>query len=358
MSDNVSRCRAGCMHLMLAIMVSLSHWIDAEGAVERKSAPIPVTFGIRALAPDVPVNPQVAFVSQILTLPEVICDTCSAQDTWTRQWSASQMTLDRDNTRAEQGWYVFSSGLKGIGISVLAEPRLRKTMSGEGERLKESGELTVGLVRVGRDTGAGLLDLPAAEFSRVTTFRGPDGGVKYVQQDTFRVSADFRVPTCTSSTGSLNVMLPAVDRSWLRKNVAPGHYADTLGAVPQLVVANCSENTRNVRIGFIPWGGVADSVAGPATMLVGRNESNQDTGVGFTMKFEAKGFGRTQQGVVSWDRARPLVVTNPQPINTSGEMLSEGITVSLQTFYARPDNGLPLSAGQITAKGAYQVSYD
>jgi hypothetical protein len=358
MSNNVSKYQTVWLQLMLVATLSLVQGVDAQGAVERKSTPVPITFGVRSLAPDVPINPKVAFVSQMLTLPEVVCETCTAQDTWTRHWSASQMTLDRDNSHTEEGWYVFNSGLRGIGISVRAEPTLRQTASGEGERLKESGELTVGLVRVGRDTGAGLLDLPPAEFSRITTFRGPDGGVKFVQEDTFRVSADFRVPTCTSSTGSLDMRLPEVDRNWLTKNVLPGHYADSLGSGPQLVIANCSENTHNLRIRFIPWGSVADSVSGRSTLLVGRDENNQDTGVGFAMKFDAKGFGQSQQGVVSWDRASPLLLTNPQPNDNSGGILPESITVSLQAFYARPDNGLPINAGQITAKGAYQVSYD
>ncbi|WP_421558694.1 hypothetical protein [Pseudomonas canadensis] len=346
------------LQLILVVTLGLAHGVGAQGAVKRKSTPVPVTFGVRALTPDTQVNTKVAFVSQMLTLPQVVCDTCTEQDTWTRQWSASQMTLDRDNTQADEGWYVFNSGLKGIGISVHAEPRLRQTTSGEGEQLKESGELTVGLVRVGRDTGAGLVDLPAAEFSRVTTFRGPDGGVKYVQEDTFRVSADFRVPTCTSSTGSLTMTLPEVDKGWLMKNVAPGHFAESMGSGSELVIANCSENTRNLRVSFIPWGSVADSVAGPSTLLVGYDENKQDTGGGFAMKFDAKGFGQTQRGVVTWNQAIPLVLTNPQPLDTNGDSLPESITVSLQAFYARPDNGLPLSAGQISAKGAYQVSYD
>ncbi|MBI0472097.1 hypothetical protein EXT68_02930 [Pectobacterium parmentieri] len=347
----------GRIVLMLVILLSQQSFAFAEGSAEHKSVPIAVTFGVRALTPDVPVNPQVPFVSQMVTLPDVACTTCTAQDNWTRSWSLSPMTLDRSNSRVEQGWYVFSSGLKGIGIGVRTEPNLQQTTQGEGGRLKEDGELTVGLVRLGHNTGAGLVNLPPAEFSRVTTFRDQDGQVKYVQKDTFRVTADFRVPTCTSSTGSLSMRLPDVSRAWLQNNLTPGQHSTELGSIPQLIVANCSENTHVLRIRFIPSGSVADSQAGPTTVLVGRDEDNQDTGIGFLMTYEAEGFGLAQHGVVHWERTRPLVLRNPKPVDNSDE-LSKGIAVTLQAFYARPANNKPLSAGSITAKGLYQVSYD
>lgn len=345
--------------MLLAVIGGLlggHHPAHADGIVH-KSPPVPVTFGVRALTPDLPIAPQVPFVSQTVVLPPVACSTCTDQDTWTRHWVTSAVTLDRGNTRTEQGWYLFNSGLKGIGIGVSASPKLQPSATGNGATLPESDELVVGLVRTGQDTGAGLAALPSADFSRVTTFYGPDGQVKYAQEDTFQVSADFRVPTCTSSASSLSMALPDIDRGWLRKNVSPGHYTDAMGAAPQLVVANCSANTHTLRIRFIPAGSVADSDAGTATVLVGRDEDAQDTGVGFLMTYDAEGFGRQEHGVVHWDRNQPLVLVNPSPAESDGS-LNNGISVSLQAFYARPDNGLPLSAGDITAKGLYQVSYD
>lgn len=356
MNGNVTRYLAIWMLLTLVVLLGRPHPARAAAPTHR-SPPVAVTFGVQALTPDVPVTPFASFVSQTLTLPEVVCSACTSSDTWTRHWVASPLTLNNDHTRTERGWYVFNSGLTGIGIGVRTAPALQQTAQGQGAQLKEDGELDVGLVRLARQTGAGLVDLPVAEFTRITTFSGQDGTVKYVQEDTFRVSADFRVPTCTSSTGSLSLQLPDVDRAWLRQSVAPGRHADSLGSPPQLVVANCSENTRNVRIRFIPGGSVADSVAGPATLLVGRGDNQQDTGVGFLMTYVADGFGRRQHGVVHWDAAHPLALNNPQPLD-NGDALSEGITVSLRAFYARPDNGLPLGAGRITAKGMYQVSYD
>lgn len=339
-----------------ALLLLLAGAARADEANHHRSPPVPVTFGVRALTPDEPVNPRTAFVSQQVVLPAAVCTTCTDQDTWTRTWSASQATLDRDNTQADQGWYVFRSGLKGIGVSVRAGKNLRPTESGTGAQLTENGELGVGLTRLARHTGAGLADLPPAEFSRITTFRGPDGQVKYVQEDTFRVSADFRVPTCTSTTGTLHMVLPDMDRGQLRR-VPAGQASDSAGSVPQLVVANCSENTRQVRVRFIPSGSVADSVAGPATILVGRDESGQDTGSGFLMRYEARGFGQVQQGVARWDGAFPVTLGHPDAPE-SGDELTEGVSLSLQAFWARPDNGLPLGSGQITAKGLYQVSYE
>lgn len=329
----------------------------ADTPAPQKSSPVPVTFGIRALSPDTPVNPQVAFVSQIVTLPDVVCQACTEQDSWARDWTLSQVTLDRDNTRTEQGWYLFKSGLKGIGISVQVAPQARRSKTGSGMQLKEAGEVTVGLVRTGRDTGAGLADLPPAEFTRTTTFTGPDGQVKYVQEDTLRVSADLRVPTCTTSAGSLSFQLPEISQVWLRRNVVPGGYTDATASLPQTVVANCSENTRHLRIRFIPSGSVTDSPSGSSTILTARDESGQDTGTGFLMKYDASGFGRTQQGVVHWDRNLPLELANPQPADEGSE-LTQGIVVTLQAYYARPLNDRPITAGQVIAKGLYQVSYD
>ena len=357
MKDNDRRHVVAGMMMTLMALLSQPGTASASDTLAHKTPPVPVVFGVQALTPEVPVNAKVAFVSQMLTLPGVVCEACTAQDSWTRHWSASPLTLDRRHTQAGQGWYVFSSGLEGIAVGIQAAPDSRQTAEGKGARSEDSRDITVGLVRTGRHTGAGLAALPASGFTRVTTFRGPDGTVKYVQEDTVRVSADFRVATCTSTTGSLSFRLPDVERGWLRQNIAPGHYADTQGSAPQLVMSNCSENTRSLRIRFIPAGSVATSVAGPATILVGRDEQQQDTGVGFLMTYDAEGFGHRQQGVVHWDRAWPLELTNPAPTD-SGDALSEGITVSMQTFYARPDNGLPLRTGQITAKGLYQVSYE
>lgn len=344
--------------LMLTVVLPcLVQPVWADRIVEYKSPPLNVTFGIRALTPETQINPQVAFVSRRVTLPAVVCPVCSAEDHWSRNWSVSHLQLNQGHTQKDKGWYVFDSGLKGIGIAVQTTPGGSRNLQGKGERLDEDGEISVGLVRQSKDVRAGLVDLPAASFSRITTFSDPSGKVKYLQQDTFKVSADFRVPTCTSSTKSLNIRLPDIDRGWLRNNVPPGHYADHSGSAPQLIVANCSVNTRNLRIRFIPAGNVADSVAGTATILVGKDTDNRDTGTGFLTIYTASGFGLTRQGVVQWERLQPLVLTNPHP-SRKGDELSEGITVALQSFYARPDNGLPLGAGEITAKGLYQVSYE
>ncbi|EPE7788950.1 hypothetical protein ACSOQX_003021 [Yersinia enterocolitica] len=345
------------MMLATATLTGLTQKSMAEAPTVQKSVPAPVTFGIHALTPDTPINAQVAFVSQAVRLPDAVCSTCTDQDGWSRRWVVSQMTLDRDNTRAEQGWYVFKSGLRGIGISVQIESQAWKEKAGNGMQLGEEGELMIGLVRLDRETGAGLADLPSADFKRVTTFTGPDGQVKVVQEDTIRVSADMRVPTCTSNAASLSFQLPEVSQVWLRRNVTVGNYTGTQASAPQLVVANCSENTRNLRIRFIPSGNVTDSNAGMSTILVGHDESGLDTGIGYLMTYQADGFGRSQQGVVHWDRNAPLIVTNPQPAETGGA-LTQGITVTLQAFYARPQNDKSITAGQIVAKGMYQVSYD
>lgn len=357
MKESESLQRLALMILTAAAITGMMGSVHAAELNAQKSPPVPVTFGIRALTPDTPVDPQTAFVSQPVRLPDAVCSACTDRDHWTRTWTLSQMTLDRDNTRRDQGWYLFRSGLKGIGISVKVDPKTVRPLSGEGRQLRDDDELDVGLVRTAHYTGAGLADLPAAEFIRTTTFTSPDGQVKYIQEDTLRVSADLRVPTCTSSAGNLTFTLPDISQVWLRRDVTEGGYSDTQASDVQLVVANCSANTRNLRVRFIPDGSVTDSASGPATILVGRNADGQDTGVGYLMKYDASGFGRTQQGVVQWDRNRPLVVTNPQPQDDSN-VLTQGITVSLQAFYARPVNGKAIVAGKMTAKGLYQVSYD
>lgn len=338
------------------LLISIVLPATADNAIRERSPTIPVIFGARALLPDEPVNPKIAFASQIVTLPAVVCTICTDQDTWTRTWSAFQATLDRDNSVPENGWYMFRSGLQGIGFSVKAEQNLRQTENGTGSRLTENNELTIGLSRLTRQTAAGLADLPAAEFVRITTFRGVDGREKYRQEDTFQVSADFRVPTCTSTTRSLIMALPDMDRGHLRQ-VVPGRVSESSGSVPQLVVANCSANTHKLRVRFIPSGRVVDSDAGPATILVGQDEQGHETGTGFLMRYEARGFGTEQKGVARWDSGFPLMITNPS-VQKTGDQLTEGITLSLQAFWARPDNGLPLGAGKITAKGLYQVSYE
>lgn len=331
--------------------------VYADTLVPYVSTPVAVTFGVRSLTPDTPVNPKVAFVSQQIRLPDVQCEACTNEDTWTRTWRLSQMHPDRDNTQTEEGWYVFHSGVKGIGIGIQTVPEERQEKQGNGMRLPEEGELTVGLVRVGKETGAGLADLPAAEFIRTTIFTAPDGQEKYRQQDTVRVSADLRVPTCTISAATLNFQLSEISQVWLKHNVELGGYTDSQASLPQLVVANCSENTRHLRIRFLPVGSVTDSQAGPATILTAQDESGQETGTGFLLEYDASGFGRTQQGVVQWDRNLPLDLENSQPADTGNE-LTQGITVALQAFYARPLNDQAITAGKITAKGLYQVSYD
>ncbi|NIH07134.1 hypothetical protein [Providencia rettgeri] len=223
--------------------------------------------------------------------------------------------------------------------------------------MNEEGELIVGLVKTSRDTGAGLVDLPDAKFIRTTTFRNVEGVIKYIQQDTLRVSADLRVPTCTTSANSLHFQLPEISKNWMKKNVRQGEYAQEFPSLPQIVIANCSANTQHLRIRFIPAGTVSNSSLGSSTILVGKDDNGQETGMGFLMRYEASAFGRTQQGVVRWDWAAPLVLENPSRTE-SGNELVEGISVSLYAFYARPLNEHDLSAGQINAKGVYQVSYD
>lgn len=352
----MKRAQGGYVRLT-GLLLLVSAAVQAEVPAAQKSTPVPVTFGIRALTPETPINPLVAFVSQGVSLPDVVCNACTDQDSWTREWTVSQVTLDRDNSRVEQGWYVFHSGLKGIDISVQVTPQTRKTQQGSGMQLKESGELTVGLVRTSRDTGAGLADLPPTEFIRTTIFTGVDGRVKYIQQDAIRVTADLRVPTCTTTAGSLSFHLPDISQVRLRRAVTPGEFTDESASSPQVVVANCSENTRHLRIRFIPQGTVTDSQQGLSTILTGKDESGQETGAGFLMKYDASAFGRTQQGVVHWDWNQPLELENPSPSDMGNE-LTQGITVALQAFYARPLNNKSITAGQITAKGLYQVSYD
>ncbi|HCR2979786.1 TPA: hypothetical protein ON189_004993, partial [Serratia marcescens] len=318
--------------------------------------PVPVTFGVRTLSPDTPVDPQGSFVSQPVRLPAAACAPCADQDRWTRTWWVSHMTHDRDNSREAEGWYVFRSGLSGIGIGVQVAASTPPVLTGQGAQAVDEGTVTVGLVRLAQDTDAGLAALPPAEFVRTTTFTAPDGTVRQVQVDTLRVSADLRVPTCTSSAGSLRFTLPGIRLGQLRQAVA-GTVIDTDASSPQLVVANCSANTRTVRIRFIPSGSVSDSDAGPATLLVGRDDQGKDTGVGFLLRYDARAFGRALLGVVRWDPSQPLVLNNLSPAG-EGDALSEGITVTLQAFYARAANGGAIASGHVTARGMYQVSYD
>lgn len=328
----------------------------AQAADIVRGAPVPVTFGVRTLSPDTPVNPQGSFVSQPVRLPAAVCAPCTDQDRWTRTWSVSHMTLDRDNSREAEGWYVFRSGLSGIGIGVQVAASASSVLTGPGPQSVDEGAVTVGLVRLAQDTGAGLAALPPAEFVRTTTFTAPDGTVRQVQADTLRVAADLRVPTCTSSAGSLRFTLPGIRLGQLRQAVV-GTVIDTDASPPQLVVANCSANTRTVRIRFIPSGSVSDSDTGPATLLVGRDDQGQDTGVAFLLRYDARAFGRSLLGVVRWDPSQPLVLSNPSP-SVEGDALSEGISVTFQAFYARAANGGAIASGHVTARGMYQVSYD
>lgn len=338
----------------LALMSSMAQARDGDVS---RSAPVPVTFGIRALSPETPVSSRTSFVSQGVRLPPVVCSDCTTSDRWTRVWGVNAVTWDRNDSQPELGWYVFHSGLKGIGVGVQTDPKSGKEMHGDGMQADDEGELTVGLLRLALNTGAGLIDLPPAEFKRVTTFRSADGEVKYIQEDTIRVSADMRVPTCTSTTGGLSFQLPDISQVWLRRNVVPGGYTDSQASLPQLVVANCSANTQTLRIRFIPSGTVTDSQEGPDTILTGKDESGKESGTGYLMKYSAIAFGDTQTGVVHWNRNTPLVLRNPHPADT-GDALTEGVSVTLQAFYARPLNSDAITAGQVTAKGLYQISYD
>ncbi|WP_329911915.1 hypothetical protein [Serratia quinivorans] len=334
----------------------------ADTLTAQKTPPVAVAFGVRSLTPETPVSSLVAFVSQEVTLPAVTCGACDNGSThWESAWMTDGMTYLTEPSQKEKGWYVFASGLRGIGVSVKTSGGVvgKKVTSGTGNAPDLAGGLSVGLVRLSRDTGAGLADLPPAQFRRLTTFYGASGQVMYAQEDTLKVSADLTVPTCTSTAGSLSFQMPDIPQVWLRRNVPPGNYTDTLMSSPQLVVANCSENTQNLRVRFIPAGSVSDSVQGADTILVGRDEATgQDTGTGYLMKYDVQGFGQHRQGVVQWNRQQPLVLSNPTGAQATGGELTQGITVSLQAFYARPQNRLDVSAGRIVAKGMYQVSYD
>lgn len=327
----------------------------------QKTPPVAVVFGVRSLAPETPVSNQQAFVSQEVTLPDVACAACEASSThWESAWVVSGADAMKTESRPETGWYVFSSGLKGIGVSIQTsqKDKARRRTTGNGSRLGTPGNMTVGLLRLAQNTGAGLVALPPAQFKRMTTFYDAAGREVYTQEDTVQVSADLTVPTCTSTSDSLSFTLPEISQVWLKRNLTPGRYTDTLMSPPQLVVANCSENTQTLRIRFIPQGSVTDSVAGRDTILVGRDDaSGLDTGTGYLMKYQAQAFGQQQEGVVPWSRQSPLVLTNPHP-SATGDELTQGITVSLQAYYARAQNDQAITAGNITAKGIYQVSYD
>lgn len=325
--------------------------------VLQKSPPVSVVFGIRTLTPDTPINAKIPFVSQHVVLPNVTCPSCEVQDEWTQEWTLSSANLDPDKTNLESGWYVFKSGLQGIEISVNVPFSMRNMTQGKGNILNAEKELIVGLLRTDLKTGAGLVSLPDTDFIRTTTYRNTNGVVKYIQKDTLRVTADLRVPTCTTSANSLHFQLPDISQNWLKQNIGEGEYANEFASLPQVILANCSENTRNLRIRFIPSGTVTNSSLGASTILVGRDDNGQDTGVGFLLKYESSAFGQKHQGVVHWDWAQPLEIENPSPTD-SGNALIEGISIRLYAFYARPLNEHIPSAGQITAKGMYQVSYD
>lgn len=348
--------------LMVALLPVSSQAVE-DTLTAQKTPPVPVVFGVRSLAPETPVNSQLAFVYQEVTLPEVVCAACNeAQTRWESTWRVSGAGGNKTESHPENGWYVFDSGLKGVGVSIQTSTKGKggsgRTSSGSGARLTDAGNLSVGLVRLAQDTGAGLAALPPAQFKRLTAFYDAAGQEVYVQEDTIRVSADLTVPTCTSTSDSLSFQMPEISQVWLARNVMAGHHTDTLMSPPQLVVANCSENTQTLRIRFIPNGSVSDSVDGQNTILVGRDEaSGQDTGTGYLMKYEAQAFGQRSEGVVQWDRQSPLILTNPNPAMT-GDALTQGITVSLQAYWARAQNNMAVTAGNIMAKGMYQVSYD
>lgn len=347
--------------LVVAVALIFAASVRADTLLSQKTTPVMVTFGVRSLSPDTVVDNQTAFVSQDIMLPDVVCNACEGVNTrWESEWLTSGVKYLTNVSQKPRGWYVFASGLGGIGISIKTKAggQAQQTIKGDGANAGVSADLSVGLVRLAQDTGAGLAALPPAQFRRLTTFYDDGGRVLYAQEDTVQVSADLRVPTCTSSTGGLRFQMPEISQVWLKRNVAAGDYTDSVSSPPQLIVANCSENTRNLRVRFIAAGPVSDSTQGKSTILVGHDaQTGLETGTGYLMTYSAEGFGKHREGVVQWDRFSPLVLTNPQPTD-SGDALTRGITVSLQAFYARPENNLVVSAGQIEAKGIYQVSYD
>lgn len=349
--------------LALPFLVASRAKAQSEDLMAWKSSPVSVVFGVRSLAPETPVNNQVPFVYQEMDLPEVVCVSCESASThWESRWQTAKATYQQAISQPERGWYVFESGLQGIGIGVdtgvlgSAAP----VAQGKGNRHTGTSHLRVGLVRLSSETGAGLAGLPPAQFTRETVFFDASGQTVYAQEDTFSVRADLKVPTCTSNAGSLQFRLPDISPAWLARNAASGGVAESQMSALQLVVANCSENTRTLRIRFLPSGSVSHSRLGPDTILVGRDRvSGKESGIGYLMKFDAQGFGQRRQGVVQWNAALPLVLDNPQAnVSGSGALLNRGITVSLQAFYARPENGLAIAPGEVVAKGMYQVSYE
>lgn len=318
-----------------------------------KTSPVNVVFGTRSLAPDTPVNPRGSFVYQSVALPQAECDGC--ENVVARQevkWATSGLSFLTEPSRPENGWYVLQSGLKGIGVGVEVKS-VRHT--GEGHNSKE---IHVGLVRLAQDTGAGLVELPPAEFRRQTLFYNDAGQVMHIQEDSIRVSANLKVPTCTSSAGSLTFQLPDIAQTFLRRNVKPGQYTETKVSPEQLIVANCSNNTQSLRVRFIPAGTVSGSTLGPETILTGTDAvTGQESGIGFLMKYSAQGFGQAQQGVVRWNRDFPLTIANPALTPGDGA-LNQSVRLALRAYYARPEGGREIAAGQVTAKGVYQVSYE
>jgi type 1 fimbria pilin len=325
-----------------------------------QTPPVSVVFGVHSLAPATPVNSRVAFISQNITLPEVVCSHCGGDGTrWESAWLVSPGNGLNDETAQDTGWYVFASGVEGIGIGIQTDVNnpAGHSNEGQGNRLPLSGALNIGLVRLQHDNGAGLATLLPARFKRITVFYDDAHRALYTQEDTVQVSANLNVPTCTSQAGNLSFKLPDIGQVFLKNSLAAGDYSELLFSPPQQVVTNCSNNTRHLRIRFMPSGSVTDSVLGADTILVGHDASGQETGVGYVMKYDAQGFGRQRQGVVQWNSQLPLVLINPAP-GGDGNSLPQSITVSLQAYYARPKNTKAVVAGEIVAKGMYQVSYD
>ena len=363
--DRITRSQwLGCVKvsvLSVAGMMSVITSTYADTLLAQKSTPVAVRFGVRALSPDTAVDRQVAFVTQSVSLPDVVCNACgTGHYYWRSEWLPTGVNYLVEDSQQERGWYLFASGVKGIGIGIETKNHgvASSVQQGEGQRAKIAMNGTVGLVKMAQDTGAGLASLPAAQFRRLTRFYDAQHQEVYAQEDTVRVEADLRVPTCTSSSGSLNFMLPDVPQTWLKHHVAVGDYADSLASPTQWIVAQCSPNTSRLSIRFLPDGAVADSTLGRSTILVGYDtQTGEESGTGFLMKYHATGFGGVRDGAVSWDSTLPLVVDNPHPRGDSSA-LTQGISVSLQAFYARPDNQRSVEAGQLSAKGIYQIAYD
>lgn len=337
---------------LLSMLLTCSAAVYGGNETTVITPPVIVMFGTHSLAPDTPVNDHASFIYKSVRLPLAHCDRCEHTEARREvKWKISGLSYLPELSQPERGWYVMQSGLKGIGIGIEVKP---DEPSGE----QKNKEILVGLVRLEVETGAGLVALPPAEFGRQTFFYDKSGKMLHIQEDNIRVSADLRVPTCTSSSGNLTFKLPDIDQAYMRRSVKPGQYTETKASQEQVIVADCSSNTQNLQVRFIPLGEVSGSVLGPETILYGSDvASGKESGAGFLMKFNLTGYGQSREGVIRWNKDFPVMIKNALPTPGDGS-LNRGIRLMLRAYYARPEKGGEIVAGQTAAKGIYQVSYE